>query len=140
MYTIENVADDPRVPAEMRQSLARSGMLGLANIPLQVADRVVGFVIVQRATPGPFSGMAVRLYETLANQAAVALERAQLLEEAQRRAERERFIGEIAARMRETLDIDTVLNTTANEIYEALGLKRVVIRLATDEAGGKATD
>lgn len=129
VYTIENIADDPRVPGETRQSLARFGMLALTNIPLQVADRAVGFVIVQRATPGPFSPVTVRLYETLANQAAVALERAQLLEETQQRAERERAIGEIAARMRETLDMETVLKTAVNEITAVFGLTALDIRL-----------
>jgi hypothetical protein len=35
--------------------------------------------------------------------------------------------------MRETLDVDTVLQTAAREIREALGLSKIVIRLATPE-------
>jgi GAF domain-containing protein len=73
------------------------------------------------------------LVEAVSQQLALALENARLLEETQRRAASEQLIGQVTTRMRETLDVDTVLQTAAREIREALGLSKIVIRLATPE-------
>jgi GAF domain-containing protein len=64
----------------------------------------------------------------------VTLERARLHEETQRRAARERLTSEVTARMRETLDMDSVLKTAVREMREALGLHDVMIQL-TDTDG-----
>jgi GAF domain-containing protein len=59
-----------------------------------------------------------------------ALESAQLFEQTQRRAARDRMVGEVTARIRETLDVETVLKTAAREARQVLGLPEVVVRLA----------
>jgi hypothetical protein len=67
----------------------------------------------------------------------VALESARLYRDAKRRAARERLIGEVTDRVRETLDIETMLKTGVQEVHQALGLPEVTVRLATrpvDEA------
>lgn len=58
--------------------------------------------------------------ETVAERLALAVENARLLEEAQRRAARERLIAEISNRLRASLDPDTVLQTTVRELGRAL--------------------
>jgi GAF domain-containing protein/HAMP domain-containing protein len=133
LFTIENMGEDASVPTETRQSLAQSGMPALINIPLQAVDRVVGFVIVQRVTPGPFSPVAVRLYQTLADQAAVALERAQLLEEAQQRAERERLTREITDTIRAAVTVEDAVQQAIREIGRVLGASEVVARIGTKQ-------
>jgi GAF domain-containing protein len=58
-----------------------------------------------------------------------ALESARLYQDTQRRAARERLVGEVTARMRETLDMDAVLQTAVQQMRQALGLHDVTIRL-----------
>jgi hypothetical protein len=62
----------------------------------------------------------------------VALDTARLYEETQERAERERMVGEITSHMRETLDLETVLQTAAREMRRALDLAEVEMRLGPD--------
>ena len=62
---------------------------------------------------------------------AEALESARLYEDAQSRAWRERLVGEITARMRQTLDLETVLETAVQDIRQALNLPEVTVRLTT---------
>ena len=81
--------------------------------------------------------MSIRLYETLMDQAAVALESARLLEQAQSRAAREEALARVSARMRETLDTGTVLSTAVAEISGALGLAALDLRLGI---GGDMAD
>ncbi len=111
---------------------------GVLAIPLQVRDQVVGVLSFARETEGksrrleagePWTSDEVSLMETMAGQLSVALESAQLFEETQRRAGRERLIGEVTARVRETLDVDTVLQTAIREVGEALGLAEVEVRM-----------
>jgi GAF domain-containing protein len=131
-WTINDVTLDLQMPEILRLFLTGYGGRGFINIPLRAAGRVIGFVSIYRAEAGPFSPVSVRLYETLVDQAAVAMERARLLDEAQVRAARERLIAEVSARMREQLDVGAVLKTTADEMYRALDLEEIVIRLTAD--------
>ena len=133
-WTIKDVTRDLQMPESLRRFLEGYGGRGFINIPLRAGGRVIGFVSIYRAQPGSFSPVSVRLYETLVDQAAVAMERARLLEEAQVRADRERLIAEVSARMRERLDVEAVLKTTADEMVRALDLEEIVIRLTTDGA------
>jgi GAF domain-containing protein len=72
--------------------------------------------------------------ETLTEQLSVALEGARLYQDSQRRAERERLTGEVTARMRETLDIDSVLQTAVREMRAILGLAEAEVRMGVDSA------
>lgn len=67
----------------------------------------------------------------VADRLALALENARLLEEAQRRAYEEHLLGEVTARMRETLDVETVLKTAVQEVRRALELPEVIVRLVS---------
>ena len=69
------------------------------------------------------------MLETMTDQLGVALESARLYQDAQRRAARERLVSDVTTRMRETLDVDTVLQTAVREIRQVLGLHDVTIRL-----------
>jgi GAF domain-containing protein len=128
-WTMEDVVRQDELADDLRQFLSRSGGRSFVNVPLRTAGRTIGFVYVYRYQAGPFSPVTIRLYETLVDQAAVALEGARLLDEAQHRAAREQTLSRVSARMRETLDTDTVLRTAVTEIAGALGLAALDLRL-----------
>ena len=52
-----------------------------------------------------------------------------MLEQTQRSAARERVVGEITARVRESLDMDSVLRAAVRELGEALPGTKVQVRL-----------
>jgi GAF domain-containing protein len=108
--------------------------------PIQLRGRAIGSLVLrQDAEEEPWSPEEVALIEQVTSQIALALENARLLEETQRRAARERLTSEIMGRMRETLDVESVLKTTADELYQALGLDEIVIRLVGDEKDSETT-
>jgi GAF domain-containing protein len=105
-------------------------------LPLKVRDSVVGVLSFRKAEADKaWAVEEMELLETLTAQLGVALESARLYEDTQRRAAQERLVGEVTARMRETLDIDTVLQTAVREIGESLGLHDLTIQLEIDEDG-----
>jgi GAF domain-containing protein/HAMP domain-containing protein len=132
LWTVADVERDEHLPQSARQVFEATGARALVNIPLRARERVIGQVVVLRATPGPFSDAALRLYEALSNQAAVALERAQLLEEAQRRAEREQLARQMIDHVRRAVDIEQALQTTAEELSRAMSVPHVSIELSLE--------
>jgi methyl-accepting chemotaxis protein PixJ len=104
-------------------------------IPIKVRGSVVGVMDTYKSTDsGEWTEEELAFLETLTEQLGVALDSARLYEETQQRAERERLVAEITGRMRQTLEIDSVLKTAAQEIYQVLGLKRAAIRLSNTAA------
>jgi len=64
------------------------GVRAVLSIPLMIGQRLLGWLMVESLSePCEFSEREVRLYRTLADQAALALERMRLFEETRRRAE-----------------------------------------------------
>jgi GAF domain-containing protein len=59
----------------------------------------------------------------------MTLENARLYEDTQRRAENERIVSDVSSRIRQSLDVDTVMQTAVVELQRALGLKDITIRL-----------
>ena len=82
-----------------------------------------------------FAGVELGAFH-VSQQMGLALESAQFYEETQRRAVREQVAREVTARMRETLDVEAVLKTTAQEVRQALGLPEVVVRLRPSQPEG----
>jgi GAF domain-containing protein/HAMP domain-containing protein len=108
-------------------------------VPIKVRGEVIGVLDTYRPSDeGAWSTQEVALFEAIADQLGTALESARLYHDTQRRAVQERLIGEVTARMRETLDVEAVVKTAADEIYKALELDQVVIRLVpTPEGDGR---
>jgi DNA-binding LacI/PurR family transcriptional regulator/GAF domain-containing protein len=129
LLTVADVDQDENLPESARRVFIATGVRALANIPLRLRDTVAGQVVVLRTTPGPFSDVAMRLYEALSDQGAVALERAQLWEQAQQRAAQERLTRQVIDRIRRTLDIEQALQTTAQELAHAMNVPHVSIEL-----------
>jgi GAF domain-containing protein len=70
----------------------------------------------------------------MAGHVAQAVENARLVEQTQRTASRERTINEINARVRQTIDLDTILQTAVNELGQTLRAARVVARVGITTA------
>jgi GAF domain-containing protein len=130
---------EPRLLAAMktRDLIADSDGDGTLALPIQVRDQVIGVIdAVKPEGAGAWTAEEVALLRTLIDQLGIALEGARLYEDTQYRAAQERLISQVAARIRETLDMRTVLETAADEIYQSLGLDRVAIHLAAEEGDG----
>ncbi len=129
LWTVADVEKDEQLPQSARQVFINTGVRALANIPLRARDQVIGQVVVLRNAAGPFSESAIRLYEALSDQAAVALERAQLWEEAQKRARYEQTTRQVIDRIHRALDVEQALQTTVEELSKAMNASRVSIDL-----------
>jgi GAF domain-containing protein/HAMP domain-containing protein len=100
------------------------------NIPIEVRGQVIGYLqadkneIAEEWTPEE-----AELMQEFTSRLEEALESARLYEDTQIQANNERMIGEISTHMRETLDVETVLQTAARELRSVLNLAEVEIRM-----------
>jgi PAS domain S-box-containing protein len=100
-------------------------------MPIKARGRVIGVVEAgyDKRQKGDVGGEEVQMLAAFVDQAAVALENVRLFEEAQRRAQQEHQTYEIAAKIRRSPDVATILQTAVDELGQALHTDRALIRL-----------
>jgi GAF domain-containing protein len=100
------------------------------HIPIMLRGENIGNILLKRkAEFQKWTAQEEVIASEVAAQAALALENIRLVERTRERANREQAISNISARIRETLDLDIVLRTSAREIQKALNLQEAEIRL-----------
>jgi GAF domain-containing protein len=99
-------------------------------LPIKLRNQVLGVVDVRFEGKSIPNDM-VPMLETITERLALALENARLVEEIQNRAERERMIGDISAKIRSSADVDKVLRIAAEELGRSLGIPEVLVQLRT---------
>jgi GAF domain-containing protein len=99
-------------------------------VPLKVRGHRIGSINARKSDrTSEWTPEEISLIETLTEQLSLALDSARLYRDTQRRAAREQLIGEITARLHESLDVDTVLQTAVREIGDALDIAEVQVRM-----------
>ena len=76
---IPDVQNDPSAP--VLDVIVRAGFRALLTVPLLVADRIVGALVVRRRRPGEFPKGTVDLLQTFAAQSVLAIQNARLFSE-----------------------------------------------------------
>jgi GAF domain-containing protein len=107
-------------------------------VPLKLRGQVIGTLSLHETSRRrPWTTAEIALAETVAEQVALTVENLRLMDEARRRVTREQLIGELTSHMRETLDMDRMLQTAVREIGEALDIAEVEVRMSR---GAKVED
>jgi len=82
----------------------------MLGVPIMVEDELIGVVVVVRSEPQPFSDEHIALVETFADQAAIAITNARLLEAVERqRTELSRFVSPQVAELVSSTDGERLL-------------------------------
>lgn len=114
--------------------------------PLTLRGEVIGALGLQERgvgaeRPRQWTDEEIALVESVAEQLALAVESARLLEETQRRAQRERLVADITAKVRASSDVETIMRTAVRELGVALDTDRarVQVGLGDSSAPSKAS-
>jgi PAS domain S-box-containing protein len=109
---------------------------GLA-VPITLRGQTLGVIGVEApAGERQWTEEDMALIEAVSEQLGQTLETARLFADTQRRAERERLIGEITAKIRASTDMRNILETTAVELGQVLDTSRAIVRLGSPEDVG----
>jgi GAF domain-containing protein len=118
-------------------------------VPITYRGEVIGTLGLEEPSAGPaWTRDEIALVEAVANQMALAIENARLLEQTQNRAARDRVIADITGEVRSSLDLEGILKTAVRELGTALNTDRTFIRLtgvprisgAPNDVGGSAQE
>ncbi len=104
-----------------------------AAIPILVADRLLGVLDVQQKVINGFKPADIELLQSLANQAAVALQNTRQYELTHRRAQRQTMINTISQKIQNANSVDEVLQTTAQELGRALNAQSASVQVSIPE-------
>lgn len=111
-------------------------------VPINLRGEVLGALGLHEMEDGrQWTDDEITLIETVADQMALAIENARLLEETRRRAERERVITDLSTQIRASTEVDTILRTAIRELGQALRASDGLIQLNIgDEADSPQAD
>jgi GAF domain-containing protein len=113
---------------------AQAAYAGALAVPIKLRDQVIGVIDLHETDQArDWTDDEVALVTEVADQAAQALETARLFEQTQQLARREQLVSSIAAKLRASPDVESVLRTTVHEIRRALGTTHGAIRLKTKD-------
>jgi GAF domain-containing protein/HAMP domain-containing protein len=122
----------------------KAGKPTLANnnmtlyMPVIARGETIGAIRLDKPEVGiPWTNEDIQTARELSEQLGTALESARLYNEISERAERESAISEISARIGASVQIDTILRTTVQELGQALSETEVILQLGNQSVKGK---
>ena len=139
--------DDPVIDRATHLTLERHQIQSVCFVPMRTGGRSIGALAATARVNLAFDPADVRLFRTVANGVAVAVEKQRLLREAQRRALELQTASEIARDTTSTLALDVLLSRMVNLLVQRFGFYHTsiylvdaqsqfaVIREATEPAG-----
>ncbi len=99
-------------------------------VPIVFRGTNIGKITLQRKpNQPPWSNNERQLANEIAVQAALALDNARLIQKTRESAWREQVVASISNQIRETLDLETVLRTSARELQRAFDLQEAEVQL-----------
>lgn len=103
-------------------------------VPVKLRGEVIGILHVESNDPlKHWQDEEIGLVQAVAERAALAMENARLFQDARRRAAKERLISEASARIGGALNIENILQTTAEELERVLGGSEILIQFQRKE-------
>lgn len=129
-------------------TLKRRGQNPVLLVPVMLREQSIGVIGVEQdettsqaaGQPGSagsgWSESQISMLQAIANQAALTIENARLLAETKRQAQQQQRISTLATSVRQSLDLDSVLATTVQEIGLLMNIPEVEIRLMSPVSSG----
>ncbi len=97
-------------------------------IPILVKNNRIGILRLRRQpNQPPFTDSDIELFEDIALRIGTALEAARLYQESQKRALREKMVGEITSKIRSSNDPKEILRIAVQELQQALQAKKAQV-------------
>lgn len=103
------------------------------GVPLRLGAEVTGVIAMQSQQPFYYTAAQFDLLGAVANQAVIAIQNARQFQQEQARAQREQRLREVAAKIRGSADVDTIMRMAVQEIGQALG-RQTFVYLGSDQS------
>src|SRR5499433_1492034 len=135
-----HVHDLRAADAEFPEAKARGIAMGLRTVldaPLLREGVAIGAIHIRRREVRPFSDRQIKLLETFADQAVIAIENARLFQELKESLEHQTATSEVLGIIsRSPTDVQPVLDAIVESAARVCGIDDVVLRLRTGDVMG----
>jgi GAF domain-containing protein len=132
------IIDDVRGegPLALAYRMANAGFVGTPAVrnvrswlavPLEIGDRVIGFISISRNQPGFYTEHHARLATAIATHAAAAIENARLFEQERRAAEELSTLLDVSRTATSTLELEPLLRMVLDQMKPLLDYTSAVI-------------
>ena len=112
-----------------------------ANVPIVVRGNIIGMLrLAKPETAHPWNDNELELAKSLSTELSGALDSARLFDETRKQAEQEFVVGEITNKMRETMNVESVIKMAADEIYKLLDLENISIHFTPEDESHEKED
>ena len=138
---LENALQAPEVASAVQSGEVMSNQTNGSKesgaalaVPVKLRNEVIGILHVESNDPlKHWQEDEISLIQAVAERAAFAMENARLFQDARRRAAKERLISEASARIGGALNLENILQTTAEELERVLGGSEILIQFQGKE-------
>ncbi len=103
------------------------------HVPILVRGQTIGIIKLQKPNQTQWTEIETQAAQALAEQLSGALDSARLYEDSQKQAMKEKIISEATARVGSALNIENILQVTADELNRALGSSEIILQLSPDK-------
>ncbi len=115
-----------------KENLDNNAKKTILAIPVKVREQVIGAINLSFSSD-ELPQDTVKLVEDISNRLAMSLENARLYSETQRLAESERLAGEISNRIGSSINVETILRTTVQELSRFAPGAEIMVELTKNK-------
>lgn len=135
----------PLESAEIKQAIEKGVTIAVGGgkekraaltVPIRLRGKVIGVLDVKMPNILAWDPDNVDIAEAVADRLSLAIETAILLDESRRRADTERIIGEITAKISSSVNLQNVLQTTVQELGRVLPGSEIILQFQSDQKAG----
>ena len=105
------------------------------TIPIKLREDVIGVLDIRSQNKMDWDKDDIDIAEAIAERVALAVENAALLEDSQRRASKERIIGEVTSKISQSINLRNVLQTAVEELGHVIPGSDVIIQFESENDG-----
>jgi GAF domain-containing protein len=117
------------ITQDARYILVSSNTRSELALPLIFRNDILGVLNVESEQIGAYNENDEEMLGTLAGSLAAIIANARLVDQIRKQAERERLLNEISNKIRRSTDMQTILNTTIQELHRVTGARKTQINI-----------
>ncbi len=131
---ISNPTDENTIHEVSNKKIVLDKTQSTANLPITVRGNTIGMLrLAKPETSHSWTDSELELARTLSTELSGALDSARLFDETRKQAEQEYVVGEITDKLRESMNVESIVKLAAEEIYKLLDLEKVAIHFIPED-------
>ena len=98
-------------------------------IPVMGSEGWIGFIACLSERSRPWRASEIEFLQSISQHLEIAIHQAQLYEQTQKQAQRERLVNQITSQTRQSFDLETILTEAIAQLMEAMAADRCLVHL-----------